>query len=128
MHEPTVGAAHSRSPRIESIAARLGALTGSTPRIGADGLSTRIEVDLPDKLSNAARHSLLVALADADRCGHEVADGYVWAEIRELPDPARLTAEQRAGYECALCGMRLYASRCLGTVNGVQLWACAPAC
>ena len=126
--EPTAGPRPSSSPRGESLAARLAALTGSTPRITHNGLCARIEADLPAKLSEARRHLLLQALVDADRCGHDAADGYVWAEIRELPDPARLTTEQRAGYECALCGMRLYTSRCLGTVNGVQLWGCSPAC
>ncbi|MEU1663521.1 hypothetical protein ABZ547_07895 [Streptomyces sparsogenes] len=128
MHEPKTGPRPSGSPKAESVAAQLAALTGNTPRITTDGPSTRVEIDLPAKLSEPARHTLLVALADADRCGHEVADGYVWAEIRELPDPARLAPEQRAGYACAMCGMRLYTSRLLGTVNGIQLWGCSPAC
>ncbi|MFJ4637645.1 hypothetical protein ACIP69_18725 [Streptomyces hygroscopicus] len=128
MTEPTAGPRPSSSPRIESVAARLAALTGNEPQITADGCQTRIEVDLPAKLSEASRHALLVALADADRCGHQVDDGYVWAELVELPNPARLTADQRAGYACALCGLALYTSRFIGTVNGVQMWACSPKC
>lgn len=131
VHEPTVGAAHSRSPRVESIAARLTALTGSTPRVSTHGLCTRIEADLARQLSEAAQHMLYLVLADADQCGREMGDngGYVWAELQvPLPGPGTLTAEQRAGYECALCGMRLYTSRLLGTAGGVQLWGCSPAC
>lgn len=128
MTEPTVGVPRGRTLRVESVAARLAALTGSTPRVTTGELATRIEADLPPRLSDVARHNLLVALADADQCGHQVDDGYVWAEIRELPDPARLTPDQRAGYACALCGTDLYTSRFLATVDGVQLWACSPAC
>lgn len=129
MHEPTAGARPSSSPRGESLAARLAALTGNTPRVTHNGLCARIEADLPAELSEARRHLLLQALVDADRCGHEAQDGYVWAEIRDpLPDPGRLTPDQRAGYACVLCGMRLYASRLVGTVTGVELWACSPAC
>ncbi|MES4909127.1 MULTISPECIES: DUF6233 domain-containing protein [unclassified Streptomyces] len=69
-----------------------------------------------------------ITTEDAVECGRDVDAGCVWVEIGELPDPARLTPDQRAGYECALCGMRLYTSRCLGAVNGVQLWACSPVC
>ncbi|MER7794931.1 hypothetical protein [Streptomyces sp. NPDC097640] len=128
MHEPRTGPRPHRTPRTESIATRLAVALNGTPRITMDGLRTRIEVDLPAKLTEPARHGILTTLADADRCGHEVADGYVWAEIRELPDPGRLTPDQRAGYACALCGMRLYTSRRLGAVNGVELWGCSPAC
>lgn len=126
--EPTAGPRHHSSPRVESVAARLAALTGCQPRVTGDALHVRIEVDLPQRLSEQARHNLLVALAGADRCGHQVEDGYVWAELFELPDPARLTADQRAGYACTLCGLALYTSRFLGTVAGHQLYACSPAC
>lgn len=128
MHEPKTGTARGRTPRAESVAARLAALTDSTPRVTIDEATVRIEVDLPPKLSDTARHNLLVALADADRCGHQVDDGYVWAEICELPDPARLTPDQCTGYACALCGLPLYVSRFLGTVAGHQLHACSPTC
>lgn len=53
-----------------------------------------------------------------------------------LPDPCRLTGDQRRGWACALCGVRLYADRLLGTValderddiEFIELWACAPSC
>ena len=129
MTEPTTGPRHSSSPRAEALAARLAALTHGTPRVTSDGRQTRIEVDLPARLSEAGRHLLLQALADADRCGHEVIEGYVWADIGcPLPDPSSLTPDQRAGYACVLCGLGLYTSRFLGIVDGHQLYACSPAC
>ncbi|CAM5400451.1 hypothetical protein SANTM175S_05568 [Streptomyces antimycoticus] len=70
---------------------------------------------------------LYLTLGDSDHCGIHP-DGYAWAEIVDLPDPARLTADQRAGYACALCGFALYASRFVGTVGGHQLYACSPLC
>ncbi|MGW7688780.1 hypothetical protein ACWGMA_07790 [Streptomyces asiaticus] len=126
--EPTAGPRHNSSPRAESLAARLAALTGNQPRVTTDGPRTRIEVDLPERLSGQARHNLLVALAGANQCGHQVDDGYVWAELVELPAPARLTADQRSGYACVLCGHALYASRFLGSIDGHQLYACSPIC
>ncbi|MBI0293258.1 hypothetical protein JBE04_01785 [Streptomyces sp. PRKS01-29] len=125
--EPTAGPRHSSSPRAESLAARLAALTGRQPRVSVDGCRTRIEADLPPQLTNTQCRMLYLALADTDHCGIH-SDGYAWAELLDLPDPARLTADQRAGYACTLCGLTLYTSRFLGTVNGVQLWACSPAC
>lgn len=127
MHQPTDGPPRSGSPRAESLAARLAALTGNQPQLIPEGVGTRIEIELPPTLSRSVRRSLLVALADADQCGH--GGGYVWAEIRDpLPDPARLNPDQRAGYACALCGEALYTSRFLGSADGFQLWACSPLC
>ena len=133
MHEPTTGPRPSSSPRAEALAARLAVLTGTTPRITTDGLRTRIEVDLPATLSETTQHLLLQALADIDdrHRGYEAGEGgrYVWAEVGvPLPDPARLTPDQCAGYACALCGLGLYVSRFLGTVGGHQLYACSPVC
>lgn len=132
VHEPTVGARPSGSPRAEALAARLAVLTGNPPRVTVDGVRTRIEVDLPHALSETAQHLLYQALADLDdrHRGYEAGDSgrYVWAELLELPDPARLNPDQRAGYACALCGTGLYASRFLGSIGGAQLYACSPVC
>lgn len=132
MYEPMTGPRPSGSPRAEALAARLAVLTGNSPRLTHDGIRTRIEVDLPHALSETAQHLLYQALADLDdrHRGYEAGDSgrYVWAEICEPPDPARLTPDQRTGYACALCGLGLYTSRFLGTVNGHQLYACSPMC
>ncbi|MGW7617468.1 hypothetical protein ACWGLG_16680 [Streptomyces antimycoticus] len=125
--EPTTGPRHHSSPRAESLAARLVALTGNEPRVSGDSWRTRIEVDLPAQLTNAECRMLYYALANSDHCG-VARDGYVWAELLELPDLDRLTADQCAGYACALCGLELYTSQFLGSVDGLQLWACSPAC
>ncbi|GAA1065170.1 hypothetical protein [Streptomyces asiaticus] len=125
--EPTTGPRHHSSPRAESVAARLAALTGSTPRITTDGARTRVEADLPPRLTNAECRMLYLALAATDHCGINP-DGQVWAELLELPALGRLTADQCAGYACALCGAGLYTTRFLGSIDGLQLWACAPAC
>ncbi|MFD8088575.1 hypothetical protein [Streptomyces malaysiensis] len=125
--EPTTGPRHHSSPRVESLAARLAALTGNQPRVTVDGLRTRIEADLPPSLSNAECRMLYLALADTDHCGIN-RDGYAWAEINDLPDLARLTPEQRAGQACALCGAALYTRHFLGAAQGMQLWACSPIC
>ncbi|MGW6790082.1 hypothetical protein [Streptomyces chartreusis] len=54
-----------------------------------------------------------------------------------LPDPATLSGPQLNEQHCALCGVRLYKDRFLGTVNYIDLfgnkatanlWGCAPAC
>lgn len=129
MQQPTDGPPRSGSPRAESLAARLAALTGNQPQLIAGSAGVRIEVELPTKLSRAVQRSLLVALADADKCGHDPAAGYVWAEVRDpLPDPDLLTPDQQAGYACALCDTVLYTSRFLGSIGGHQLWACSPLC
>ncbi|MGW7597172.1 hypothetical protein [Streptomyces antimycoticus] len=125
--EPTTGPRHHSSPRAESLAARLAALTGNEPRVSGDSWRTRIEVDLPAQLTNAECRMLYHALADTDHCGIN-RDGYAWAEINDLPDLARLALDQQAGDACAICGLTLYTCRYLGTVDGCQLWACSPAC
>ncbi|WP_445520396.1 hypothetical protein [Streptomyces sp. NEAU-174] len=127
MTEPTTGPRHHSSPRAESVAARLAALTGTTPRVTVDGPRTRIEADLPPQLTNAECRILYLALADTDHCGIS-RNGCAWAEFVELPDPGRLSPEQRAGDACAICGLTLYACRFLGAVDGCRLWACSPAC
>lgn len=140
--EPTAGPRPNVSPRAESIAAQLAALTGSTPRVSAGAGCTRIEADLPPRLSDAGRHMLYAALARADRYGHESAagGGYVWVELQtSLPDPRTLTQAQLQGLACAWCGARLYTCRRLGAVqvphglNGrltepAELMVCSPVC
>jgi hypothetical protein len=51
----------------------------------------RIEVDLPGHLTAFTRRSLLTALANADRYGHDVTTGgaTVWAEIDRNATDAR---------------------------------------
>ncbi|MFE9064967.1 hypothetical protein [Streptomyces violaceusniger] len=127
MPEPTTGPRPSSSPKAESLAARLAALTGNQPRVTVDGFRTRVEADLPAQLTNTECRMLYLTLGDSGHCGIHP-DGYAWAEIVDLPDPARLTADQCAGYACALCGLELYTSQFLGSVDGLQLWACSPAC
>ncbi|MEU7240364.1 hypothetical protein [Streptomyces sparsogenes] len=140
MHEPRADSRPSVSPRAESIAAQLAALTGSTPRVSVGAGRTRIEADLPPVLSDASRHMLYATLASADDYGHEPVGGYVWVELHtRLPDPGTLTSDQLQGLACAWCGARLYTCRSIGTVqlrrglNGelaeaADLMVCSPAC
>ncbi|MFG2500023.1 hypothetical protein ACGFSB_17655 [Streptomyces sp. NPDC048441] len=82
MRSPTTEAAH--------LAALLTAATGHEPRITGAGELIRIEVDLPDELSETASRTILAALGSATRFGYERADGhaYVWATL------SRPTAEE----------------------------------
>ncbi|MGW4076000.1 hypothetical protein ACWELB_21225 [Streptomyces asiaticus] len=112
---------------MESLAATLAAITGNEPRVTTDGARTRIESDLPAQLTNQQGRMLYFALADTDHCGIDPG-GHVWAEYTTLPDPDRLSPEQRAGDACAICGAALYTCRFLGAVDGCRLWACSPAC
>jgi len=54
-----------------------------------------------------------------------------------LPDPETLTGPQLRGWDCALCGQRLFADQLLGTVvwtcggvteETIELYACRPLC
>ncbi|MFE1934071.1 hypothetical protein ACFW95_27600 [Streptomyces sp. NPDC059474] len=54
-----------------------------------------------------------------------------------LPDPETLTGPQLQGWDCALCGRRLFADQMLGTVKWtcggvtteeVDLYVCRPLC
>lgn len=74
---------YSSKTLAAAIAARLTAVTRYGARVEETTRSIRIEVPLPDRLSDTARESLLAALADADRFGHDLAPdgGSVWAEI-----------------------------------------------
>ncbi|OMI34343.1 hypothetical protein [Streptomyces sparsogenes] len=140
MHEPRADSRPHRSPRAESIAAQLAALTGSTPRLSVGAGRTRIETDLPPVLSDAGRHMLYATLASADDYGHEPDGGYIWVELHtRLPDPGALTSEQLQGLACAWCGARLYTCRSIGTIqlrpglNGqlaetAELMVCSPVC
>ncbi|MFF3948019.1 hypothetical protein OG937_10565 [Streptomyces sp. NBC_00510] len=71
-------------PRIESIAARLLAATGTEVERREDQTGVRLIVALPEELDEPHRAFLLAALADADDYGHDHAgDGtqQAWALI-----------------------------------------------
>jgi hypothetical protein len=65
------------------LAAHLAAVAGREPQTWETPGVTRIEVGVPLRLGEPGRRALLVALAQADRYGHDItADGEtVWAEI-----------------------------------------------
>ncbi|MEU6342235.1 hypothetical protein ABZ883_14985 [Streptomyces sp. NPDC046977] len=71
-------------PRIESIAARLLAATGTEVERAEDADGVRLTVPVPADIDDTQRAFLLAALADADGYGHEqTADGTerAWALI-----------------------------------------------
>ena len=74
-----------RSPtaRAAYVAAQLAAATGHQPQTSLESNAIRIEVDLPNALSDTASHTVLAALADADHYGYERVGGreYVWAVL-----------------------------------------------
>lgn len=69
------------------LAIRFQVLAGRSPQVEGIQGRIRIAVELPARLPAAQQESLLIALADADRYGHEVtAEGAcVWAEIDRDP-------------------------------------------
>lgn len=75
----------SHAARIQCLAARLLAATGGDEitHITLPGGAVRLAVDVPRGISAAARHALLLALADADSYGHgRDADAeHVWATV-----------------------------------------------
>ncbi|MFE0644159.1 hypothetical protein [Streptomyces sp. NPDC058877] len=70
-----------------AIAARLKAITGHESRLFEITGRIRVVTPMPEELTAQSRGLLLLALADADRFGHEVtADGSsVWVEIGITP-------------------------------------------
>ena len=70
-------------PKVESIAARLAVATGSQVRREEDPSGIRLEVDLPQELSETARRTVLAAIADADAYGHGLTGegDHLWALI-----------------------------------------------
>jgi hypothetical protein len=72
-------------PRIESIAARLLAASGTEVERAEVGEGVRLTVAIPSTLDEQHRVFLLAALADADDYGHDcTADGeQAWALIRD---------------------------------------------
>ena len=67
-----------------ALAGMLAAATGRQPRTGrVGGGAFRIEADLPEELSSTKRVAILLALAIADRYGHQRTSDCdaVWAEI-----------------------------------------------
>ncbi|WP_336321343.1 hypothetical protein [Streptomyces lavendofoliae] len=69
--------------RVAVLTPHLAAVAGRQPRAQETPGATRIEVGVPLRLGEPGRRALLVALAEADRYGHDItADGEtVWAEI-----------------------------------------------
>lgn len=75
----------SPTARAASLAAQLAAATGQEPRTSLAGDRLRIEVDLPESLTETACRVVLIALGTADRYGYERVNGhqYVWADLRQ---------------------------------------------
>ncbi|MFJ1707296.1 hypothetical protein [Kitasatospora sp. NPDC088346] len=82
-----------RSTRVFDLAGRLAAAAGVRARVRRrpGGGGYRVEAPLSGDLGEDAHRAVLVALADADRFGHEYSDAaqLVWAEVdddsEELP-------------------------------------------
>ncbi|MFF3871363.1 hypothetical protein [Streptomyces sp. NPDC001978] len=73
----------SAKSQAAALAARFTTLTGHEARIEELADRIRVRVTLPTRLSDVRRRSLLAALAEADRYGHD-ATAYgatVWAEV-----------------------------------------------
>ncbi len=70
-------------PQAVALAATLTALTGRVAHTEELAGRIRVRVALPARLTEACCHSLLVALADADRYGHDVTahGAVIWGEI-----------------------------------------------
>ncbi|MFI6354379.1 hypothetical protein ACIBJF_17355 [Streptomyces sp. NPDC050743] len=70
-------------PKVESIAARLAAATGSEVHREEIPAGVRLVVDLPPELGEVERKEVLAALASADEYGHRRTDGgdSVWALV-----------------------------------------------
>jgi hypothetical protein len=63
-------------PKVESIAARLAAATGSEVQRKQVAAGVRLEVGLRQDLCESRRKAVLAVIADADTYGHErTADG-----------------------------------------------------
>ncbi|MFE9453370.1 hypothetical protein [Streptomyces sp. NPDC006739] len=73
----------SAKTRAVALAARFTALTGQVAHVEELADRIRVIVALPAQLNDIRRCSLLVALAEADRYGHDVTScgATVWAEV-----------------------------------------------
>lgn len=73
----------SAKSRAVALAARLTALAGRVAYTEEFTDWIRVGVTLPSRLADARCRSLLAALADADRYGHDVTErgAVIWAEI-----------------------------------------------
>lgn len=69
--------------KAASVAAQLAVITGHKPRTEEQDGQVRIEVDLPDTLSEFATLAVLTALSGADDYGFEQINGkpFVWAAL-----------------------------------------------
>ncbi|MDQ1009839.1 hypothetical protein QFZ82_004324 [Streptomyces sp. V4I23] len=76
-------------PHAVALAGMLAAATSSKPRITETPNAIRIEVNLPQELSNVTRSTILTSLGTADRYGHDRTDDgdSVWAEIDRRDRP-----------------------------------------
>ncbi|GAB2986575.1 hypothetical protein GCM10023080_060040 [Streptomyces pseudoechinosporeus] len=73
----------SAKSQAVALAARLTALTGHQAYAEEFADRIRVSITLPARLTDVCRRSLLAALADADRYGHDVTErgATVWAEV-----------------------------------------------
>ncbi|MFJ2264598.1 hypothetical protein ACIOKD_41120 [Streptomyces sp. NPDC087844] len=73
----------SAKSRAVALAAKLAALTEREAHTEEFADRIRVRVPLPVRLGDVCRRALLMALADADRYGHDMTaqGGAVWAEI-----------------------------------------------
>lgn len=69
--------------RAAELAEQLAKAARREPRTDQSPERIRIEVDLPDKLTNSARDSILAAITQADRYGHNrtSSGGVAWMEL-----------------------------------------------
>ncbi|MFI0238244.1 hypothetical protein [Streptomyces sp. NPDC016845] len=77
-----------------SLAARLTALTGNEARSKEAADRIRITCALPPRLTEQSRRLLMLALAEADRYGHDVTarGAHIWAEIAAVSERERSTS------------------------------------
>ncbi|MEV7143630.1 hypothetical protein [Streptomyces tauricus] len=86
----------SATSRAVALAAELAALTEREAHTEEFADRIRVRVPLPARLGDARRRALLMALADADRYGHDMTarGGVVWAEIDVTTTTSRGTTSQ----------------------------------
>ncbi|MFJ8825601.1 hypothetical protein ACIREE_28020 [Streptomyces sp. NPDC102467] len=86
----------SMKSRAVSLAAQLAALTGDEVRVDEAASHVRVTCAVPPHLAERSRRLLLIALAGADRYGHDAtAQGaHIWAEI--AADGEQLDADTQA--------------------------------
>lgn len=73
----------SAKSKAVALAAQLSVLTGHTALIEEFTDRIRVRIALPAHLTDTCRRALLVALAEADRYGHDVTveRSAIWAEV-----------------------------------------------